>query len=76
MHIVMILILIIIDRITFNFQKAFGKHNVSVLIGYNYEDNTNSNLSMSNYDFPTDAYSYNKMEAGMALKRGGFHDQL
>ena len=25
---------------------------------------------MSNYDFPTDAYSYNKMEAGMALKRG------
>ena len=53
-----------------NFQKAFGKHNVSVLIGYNYEDNTNSNLSMSNYDFPTDAYSYNKMEAGMALKRG------
>ena len=40
------------------------------MIGYNYEDNTNSNLSMSNYDFPTDAYSYNKMEAGMALKRG------
>ena len=25
---------------------------------------------MSNYDFPTDAYSYNKMEPGMALKRG------
>ena len=57
-------------ELTANFQKAFGKHNVSVLIGYNYEDNTNSNLSMSNYDFPTDAYSYNKMEAGMALKRG------
>lgn len=38
-------------ELTANFQKAFGKHNVSVLIGYNYEDNTNSNLSMSNYDF-------------------------
>lgn len=57
-------------ELTAHFQKAFEKHNVSVLIGYNYEDNTNSNMSMTNYDFPTDAYSYNKMEAGMALKRG------
>lgn len=57
-------------ELTAHFQKAFGKHNVSALVGYNYEDNTNSNMSMTNYDFPTDAYSYNKMEAGMALKRG------
>lgn len=57
-------------ELTAHFQKAFGKHNFSALVGYNYEDNVNSSESMSNYDFPTDAYSYNKMEAGMALMRG------
>ena len=52
MHIVMILTFDNnLIELTANFQKAFGKHNVSVLIGYNYEDNTNSNLSMSNYEF-------------------------
>lgn len=57
-------------ELTANFQKAFGKHSVNALIGYNYEDNTTSSMSMTNYDFPTDAYTYNKMEAGYALKRG------
>lgn len=57
-------------ELTANFQKAFGKHSVNALVGYNYEDNTTSSMSMTNYDFPTDEYTYNKMEAGYALKRG------
>lgn len=57
-------------ELTANFQKALGKHSVNALVGYNYEDNTTSSMSMTNYDFPTDEYTYNKMEAGYALKRG------
>lgn len=57
-------------ELTANFQKAFGRHSVNALVGYNYEDNTTSSMSMTNYDFPTDEYTYNKMEAGYALKRG------
>lgn len=57
-------------ELTANYQKSFGKHNVNALVGYNYEDNTNSWLKVDNYDFQTDAYTYNKMEAGLALQRG------
>lgn len=57
-------------ELTANFQKSFGKHNFSALVGYNYEDNTESWLKVDNYDFPTDAYTYNKIEAGQALQRG------
>lgn len=57
-------------ELTANWQQDFDKHNVNVLVGYNYEDNMNSSLSTYNYDFPTDAYTYNKLEAGAALQRG------
>lgn len=57
-------------ELTANYQKTLGKHTFNVLAGYNYEDNTLSWFSMDNYDFPTDGYTYNKMEAGQALKRG------
>lgn len=57
-------------ELTANYQKSFGKHNLNALVGYNYEDNTNSNMAIDNYDFPSDIYSYNKMEAGAALQRG------
>lgn len=57
-------------ELTANYQKSFGKHSLNALVGYNYEDNTNTFLQVDNYDFPTDAYSYNKLEAGKALQRG------
>lgn len=57
-------------ELTANYQKSVGKHNFNALVGYNYEDKTESWLKVDNYDFPTDVYSYNKMEAGQALKRG------
>lgn len=57
-------------ELTANYQKSFGKHNLSALVGYNYEDQTDAFLKVDNYDFPTDAYSYNKLEAGKALQRG------
>lgn len=57
-------------ELTANWQQSFGKHSFNALVGYNYEDNMNSYLEVTNYDFPTDAYTYDKIEAGAALQRG------
>lgn len=57
-------------ELTANWQQTFNKHSFNALVGYNYEDNMNSYLEISNYDFPTDAYTYDKIEAGAALQRG------
>ena len=53
-----------------SFQKDFGNHHVTAVAGYSYEDNTSESFSMSNKNFPTDQYLYNKMEAGMGLQDG------
>ena len=53
-----------------NYVQDFGKHHLTGVAGYSYEDHTNENFSMSNYDFPTDMYLYNNMEIGNALKDG------
>ena len=53
-----------------SYQQDFGKHHVSAVAGYSYEDNTTEYFGMSNRDFPTDQYLYNKMEAGMGLQDG------
>ena len=51
-------------------QKDFGKHHLSAVAGYSYESNTYEYFGGSNYNFPTDAYSYNNLAAGMALAEG------
>jgi len=38
--------------------------------GYSVEFNLNDSVNAYNYDFPTDAYSYNNLGAGAALLRG------
>ncbi len=57
-------------ELTADWRKQFGQHNVSAIVGYNYEDNTRENYGVSNRDFPTDSYTYNKLEAGMGLSKG------
>ena len=57
-------------ELTGNYVKTFNDHRFTLLGGYSWQDNTSENFYAYNYDFPTDAYSYNKLEAGTALQRG------
>jgi len=52
------------------YQQDFGKHHVSAVLGYSYEDNTTSYFYASNRNFPTDQYADNKLSSGQALKEG------
>lgn len=55
---------------TLDYTKSFGKHRLVALAGYSYQDQYNENFSVSNFDFPTDDYSYNRLQSGNALGRG------
>ncbi|NCI46781.1 SusC/RagA family TonB-linked outer membrane protein [Sediminibacterium soli] len=55
---------------TADYTRSFGKHRVTALAGYSYQDSKDENFGVSNWDFPTDAYSYNRLEGGNALGRG------
>mgnify|MGYP002622693045 CR=1 FL=1 len=50
--------------------KDFGKHHITAVGGYSYEDNTTEYFSMSNRNFPTDMYSYNNIGKGQGLTDG------
>ncbi len=47
-----------------------NKHRLSALAGYSYQYEMYESLYASNYDFPTDAYLYNNLDAGAALIDG------
>lgn len=55
---------------TLDYTKSFGKHRLVALAGYSYQDQFDEDFSVSNWDFPTDEYSYNRLQAGNALGRG------
>lgn len=57
-------------EITSQYKEQFGKHDVTGLVGYSYQNNVYERSAMANWDFPSDQYTYNNMEAGAALKRG------
>jgi TonB-dependent starch-binding outer membrane protein SusC len=57
-------------EITSKYMTVFGKSRVSALVGYSYNYNVYEGGSSYNYDFPTDAYGYNNISAGAALKAG------
>ncbi|MGS2739329.1 SusC/RagA family TonB-linked outer membrane protein [Sinomicrobium sp. M5D2P17] len=57
-------------ELTSNYKFNFNKHRFSVLGGYSYTYQRESNFSVSNADFPTDAYKYNNISAGDLLKDG------
>lgn len=55
---------------TINYDKSFGSHDFTVLGGYSWRETNYQDYWMQNWDFPTDAFSYNNMGAGLALSRG------
>jgi TonB-dependent starch-binding outer membrane protein SusC len=55
---------------TTDYAKNFGAHKFTVLGGYSYQDSKSEGFYMQNWDFPTDLYSYNRMQSGNALGRG------
>ena len=57
-------------ELTANYAKNIGEHHITLLGGYSWQDNTYEAFNVYNFDFPTDEYSYNRLEAGTALQRG------
>jgi len=55
---------------TTDYTKSFGRHKITALGGYSYQDYKTEDFYMQNWDFPTDQYSYNRMQSGNALGRG------
>ncbi|WP_281233247.1 SusC/RagA family TonB-linked outer membrane protein [Flavobacterium gelatinilyticum] len=55
---------------TLDYKQSFGKHNVTALAGYNYEDNVTEGFWASNRRFPTDAFTYNNIGSGQGLQLG------
>lgn len=53
-----------------SYHQSFGDHHVTAVAGYSYEDHFSENFSASNYNFPSDAYSWNKLQMGDALNQG------
>ncbi|WP_235855363.1 SusC/RagA family TonB-linked outer membrane protein [Flagellimonas pelagia] len=57
-------------QFTADYNNAFGKHRVTGLVGYNYEDNTNEGFWATNRRFPTDGFTYNNLGSGQGLQLG------
>lgn len=57
-------------QITLDFDKKFGKHGISAMAGYNYEDNVNEGFWATNRRFPTDGFYYNNIGSGQGLQLG------
>jgi TonB-linked SusC/RagA family outer membrane protein len=57
-------------ELTSQYAHTLGDHSVTLLGGYSYQYNINEGGWVNNYDFPTDKYSYNNLEAGNAMRDG------
>lgn len=57
-------------ELTANYIKTFDDHRFTLLGGYSWQDNTYETFQAYNFNFPTDAYSYNRMQSGTALQQG------
>ncbi len=55
---------------TANYANSFEDHTITALGGYSYQQVIDEDFFMQNYDFPTDAYGYNRMQSGNALTEG------
>ena len=55
---------------TGDYTRSMGRHKITLLAGYSYQDQKSEDFAASNWDFPTDEYSYNRLQAGDALGRG------
>jgi len=54
----------------FEFNKHVNDHSIQAIGGYSYYEYKNQGLSMNNYDFPVESFSYNNIGAGAALGLG------
>jgi TonB-linked SusC/RagA family outer membrane protein len=52
---------------TTDYTKVAGRHRATLLGGYSYQTVTNEGFNANNSNFPTDLYSYNRLQAGDAL---------
>jgi TonB-linked SusC/RagA family outer membrane protein len=62
-----------VDRIlegTGTFTKAYGRHDITALGGYSYQDFINESFNASNFQFPTDLFGYDALQRGTALTDG------
>lgn len=58
-------------EVTSNYRATWDmKHRFDALIGYSYQKNYYSSFGASNYNFPTDYFTYNNLGAGTALVDG------
>ncbi|MCA1920127.1 MAG: SusC/RagA family TonB-linked outer membrane protein, partial [Flavobacterium piscis] len=57
-------------ELTSKYHKNLGKHDFTILGGYSYQYTVNEGFSAGNSDFPTDAFSYNNLDAGNGLSDG------
>jgi len=55
---------------TTNYSLDIDAHKLKLLAGYSYQDFTNSGLWAKNFDFPSDALTYNALGEGLYLKDG------
>jgi TonB-linked SusC/RagA family outer membrane protein len=61
------------DRIlegTGTYANSFGRHNVTLLGGYSYQDNVDENYQVNTFNFPTDLFGYDALNRGTALTDG------
>src|SRR5690606_32825493 len=56
-------------ELTANYNKSFGDHRITLLGGYSYQYNVGERFEVYNFDFPTDEYTYNRLQSGTALQR-------
>mgnify|MGYP005843910241 CR=1 FL=1 len=54
--------------LTADYAVRFNQHRITALAGYSYIDLINSGFSMTNYDFPTDLFSYHSIQQGNAIR--------
>lgn len=55
---------------TGTFSDTYEEHDVTLLGGYSYQEVLEEDYWMQNYNFPTDAYGFNRMQSGNALPEG------
>lgn len=55
-------------ELTGDYTKNVQRHKFTVLGGYSYQSVTNEGFSMYNSDFPTELYTYNRMQSGDQLR--------
>ncbi|HPT11343.1 MAG TPA: SusC/RagA family TonB-linked outer membrane protein [Bacteroidales bacterium] len=59
------------SELSANWTKTInGVHHITAVAGYNYESNTSENFGVSNSDFQSDNFTYNRLELGAALWNG------